>query len=473
MKLQNRDNLFEEPALADERLDRQVRIPGWNQEALARARVGVVGDDPWLTALFVVSAAALGVNQLTVVAPALDERLLTAARGLNPRLKLSFFPGYFSHALLEDMFQGCEVLIDLGHFALATKLLLNLAKRQGLPLVRGYTEDKGGQPAFKLFTYQPSREWREILAVLPPAQLPALHQGDPVAAMVAAGLVLEETKKLLLGETVTSEVISYPKVDSSHPGPLSPAAGGEKERVGSSGSFSQVAGENRQLRQIRLQIPPDEKQKPGPQNLPVAVVGAGALGNFVGLGLVALGFGNLTFFDPDPVEVTNLNRQILFWDAVGRPKAEALAEKIRECFGAPVRAVTGYVTRDTDLSGFVAVFDCTDNFESRIVLSEKCRETGLILISGGTGVEAGQVVIFDPGRGGPTPAELLGLYELVDGRQVDVTARQRASCVYAPEPAVIMTNQIIGGLMVDLFRRLLAGEVPANLFYDARGEKMF
>jgi hypothetical protein len=37
---------------------------------------------------------------------------------------------------------------------------------------------------------------------------------------------------------------------------------------------------------------------------------------------------------------------------------------------------------------------------------------------------------------------------------------------------VIMTNQVIGGLMVDAFRRLLAGEVTPNLFYDARGEKM-
>ena len=95
-----------------------------------------------------------------------------------------------------------------------------------------------------------------------------------------------------------------------------------------------------------------------------------------------------------------------------------------------------------------------------------------VLISGGTGVEAGQVVIFNPAQGGPTPAELLGLYDIVGRRQVDVTERQRASCVYAPEPAVIMTNQIIGGLMVDAWRRLLAGEPAPNLFFDARGEKM-
>jgi len=192
----------------------------------------------------------------------------------------------------------------------------------------------------------------------------------------------------------------------------------------------------------------------------------------VGLGLAALGFTRLTFIDPDPVEVTNLNRQILFWDAVGQPKAEALATRLTEWFGIAARAETSYVTRDSDLSAFAAVFDCTDNHESRIVLSEKCRENGLILVSGGTGVEAGQVVIFNPAAGGPTPAELLGLYDIVGRREVEVRGRQRASCVYAPEPAVIMTNQIIGGLMVDAFTRLMAGEHPPNLFYDTRGEKM-
>jgi molybdopterin/thiamine biosynthesis adenylyltransferase len=213
-----------------------------------------------------------------------------------------------------------------------------------------------------------------------------------------------------------------------------------------------------------------ENQKPKTEN-PIAIVGAGALGNFVGLGLASLGFP-LTLIDPDPVEVTNLNRQILFWDAVGQPKAEALARRLTEWFGVAARAEVAYADRNFDLSPFAVVFDCTDNHESRIVLSETCRENGQILISGGTGVEAGQVVIYHPARGGATPAELLGLYDIVGQREVDARERQRASCVYAPEPAIIMTNQIIGGLMVDAFRRALGGETPANLFYDARGEKM-
>jgi molybdopterin/thiamine biosynthesis adenylyltransferase len=463
----------------NERLDRQVRIPGWNQEAISQARVGVVGDDPWLTGLVAASAAALGINRLTVVAPALDPRLALAARGLNAELDLAFFPGFFSHVLLEDLLRGCNVLIDLGHHALATKLLLTFAHREGLPLVRGYDFEEDGAAGVRLFTYQKGREWRELLDIMPRTQLPSLYRGDPVLALVAAGLVLEETKKLLLGEPVTPEVVSYTRVgrDSSggkaappHPSPL-PPSGGEGEKEKPLPFLPQSKEDDYGPLHPSTNLPNSENRKPATES-PVALVGAGALGNFVALGLAALGFTRLTIFDPDPVEVTNLNRQILFWDAVGRPKAGALAERIKEWFGITPNAEISYVTRETDLSRYAAVFDCTDNFASRIILSEMCQKNGQALVSGGTGVAAGQVVIYNPAAGGPTPAELLGLYDLVGSGEVDVRERARASCVYAPEPAVIMTNQIIGGLMVDAFRRLSAGEVTPNIFYDTRGEKM-
>jgi hypothetical protein len=89
-----------------------------------------------------------------------------------------------------------------------------------------------------------------------------------------------------------------------------------------------------------------------------------------------------------------------------------------------------------------------------------------MLISGGTGVSAGQVVVYDPTQRGPTPAELLGLHEIVDRRGVGSYERTREACIYQPNPAVIMTNQIVAGLMVDACRLLVAGENPPNLFYE-------
>ncbi|NIR12800.1 MAG: hypothetical protein GWN86_02130, partial [Desulfobacterales bacterium] len=72
----------------DDRLDRQLRIQGWDQAALDRTKIGVVGDDGLLASLYIMSASALGINNITVIAPALDETLIETAKRVNPRLNL-------------------------------------------------------------------------------------------------------------------------------------------------------------------------------------------------------------------------------------------------------------------------------------------------------------------------------------------------------------------------------------------------
>ena len=54
------------------------------------------------------------------------------------------------------------------------------------------------------------------------------------------------------------------------------------------------------------------------------MVGAGGLGCPAALYLAASGIGKLTLADPDKVDLTNLQRQILYrTDSVGTPKVEA------------------------------------------------------------------------------------------------------------------------------------------------------
>ncbi|MEK7204338.1 MAG: ThiF family adenylyltransferase, partial [candidate division NC10 bacterium] len=145
--------------------------------------------------------------------------------------------------------------------------------------------------------------------------------------------------------------------------------------------------------------------------------------------------------------------------------------RLHSLFRVQAEARVAYFRRDTPLSGYDAVFDCVDNFETRIVLSEQCRDEGKVLISGGTGPEAGQVVVYDPAGGNGTPAEVLGMYDLVDRGRIEGYERDTAACAYRPEASVIMVNQIIGGLMVDAWRRLLGGQEPESLFYDSKSDK--
>jgi molybdopterin/thiamine biosynthesis adenylyltransferase len=201
------------------------------------------------------------------------------------------------------------------------------------------------------------------------------------------------------------------------------------------------------------------------------VIGSGALGIFVGLGLAYLGCPHTTFMDPDIVDETNLNRQVFFYNAVGEGKAETLSRRLNRLFKMDSKGLTAYFDRKTGIAPYDIVFDCVDNFETRIVLSETCKAHGKTLISGGTSADAGQVVIYSPRKNEPTPAKLLGLYDIIGKRKGGSFRRERASCRYQPDPSVIMTNQIIAGFMVDAFRMLLNGQEPVNIFYDATSDK--
>lgn len=410
--------------LRKERLDRQLRIEGWDQAALDTARVGVVGDDDLLASLYVLSSSALGVNNIVVIAPRLDGKLRDMALKINPALNLVHVEGYYTHPVLDDVFIGCDVIVDLCHYALANKLLLEKGFREGIPLVRGFCYEKDGEQGVKIFTYMTGREWQDLEEILSPANLPGDHFDDGVLDIIAAGFALDETKNILMGRKISEEVIQY----------------GRKTLKSA-------------------------KFDPG-----ILVIGAGALGNFVGLALGYSGFRRITFMDPDVVEVTNLNRQVFLYDAVGLSKAEILAERLNDFFGIEARGRVARFARDSDISPCDVIFDCTDSFETRIVLSEKCQEAGKVLISGGTSAEAGQAVVYDPVFSGGTPAEVLGLYDIVAQRQIDTDVAGGGACAEQPDPSVIMANQIIAGFMVDLYRRLLDGQDVPNIFYDSRSD---
>jgi molybdopterin/thiamine biosynthesis adenylyltransferase len=409
------------------RLDRQLRIPQWNQDALTGARVGVVGDYGLMTSLYLLGTAALGINQVWVIAPRLDERILSLARRLNPDWQLNFFEGFLTHPGCREVLGRDNLVVDLSTYGLSNKIILEEAFQHKLMVLRGYSGQNEGDE-FKIFGYARDREWLELQEVISEGNLPGrIQASDGVLDIIAAGIILEETKNFFLQGSLAPKMSRYCRP--------------------------------------RL-LPPVRQPSMG-------IVGAGALGNFVGLGLALAGFRNLTFIDPDVIELTNLNRQVFFAGAVGAGKAETLADRLNRWFGTRARGVEDYFQSGEDISEFEVVFDCVDNFATRMALSEACAAADKILISGGSDVSKGQVVVYHPERQPQTPAELLGLSEIVAGRAETMQQRQRAACVYQPDPAVIMTNQIIAGFMVEGCRKVLAGMAAPPLFYDAAAEDKF
>jgi len=409
------------------RLDRQIRIEGWNQQALDNAKIGVVGDEDLLASLYVMSASALGINHIVSLAPSLDPLLVETAKKLNPRFTLTHMEGFYTHPAIDELFKGCRLIVDLSHYGLANKLLLEKGFRENIPIIRGFCYEKNGDQGFKVFSYLRGREWQELEQIISSSHLPNGHFDDGVLDTIIAGIVLEETKNLLMGQDVSDDLISYARK--------------------------------------QLNTPNNQHN--------ILVVGSGALGIFVGLGLAYSKFQNITFMDPDVIEITNLNRQVLFYNAIGESKAITLSKKLNTLFGIESNAKVAYFDRNSDIEFYDVVFDCVDNFETRIVLSETCKDLGKVLISGGTSPNAGQVVTYNPNDNGTTPAELLGMYDIVEKRHPETYQRERAACTYQPDPSVIMTNQIAAGFMVDSYRMLIDGQKPENVFYDSTSAVRF
>ena len=107
----------------------------------------------------------------------------------------------------------------------------------------------------------------------------------------------------------------------------------------------------------------------------VVVVGMGATGSVIASWLSRAGVGHLTLIDRDLVEVSNLQRQILFNEAdLFQPKAEVAARRLIESnsnidIQTQVIDLTSNNARQL-LSGFNLVIDGTDNFETRFLLND-------------------------------------------------------------------------------------------------------
>jgi len=107
------------------------------------------------------------------------------------------------------------------------------------------------------------------------------------------------------------------------------------------------------------------------------VVGAGGLGAPVLYYLAAAGVGRIGIVDDDVVELSNLQRQILFTTAdIGRPKAEVAAERLAalnpevalEVHASRLIAATAFATID----GYDVVVTAVDNFPTRYLLNDAC-----------------------------------------------------------------------------------------------------
>ena len=132
----------------------------------------------------------------------------------------------------------------------------------------------------------------------------------------------------------------------------------------------------------------------------MVVVGAGGLGCPASLYLAAAGVGKLTLADSDKVDLTNLQRQILYrTESVGAQKVLAARSALRamnpDVDIAPIAARVNAEELDELAAAADLVLDCTDNFATRHAINRACVSRKKPLVSGAAIRFDAQLMVFD------------------------------------------------------------------------------
>lgn len=178
----------------------------------------------------------------------------------------------------------------------------------------------------------------------------------------------------------------------------------------------------------------------------VCVVGIGGVGSWAVEALARSAVGGLTLVDPDDVCVSNVNRQLHALDgAIGRPKVEVMAERVRLI--NPDCAVQGVREFFTDGNAaqilaprFHFVIDAIDSPTKKAYLIARCGERDIPVITIGAAA----------GRRDPTAVRVIDLAFCSHDRLFSYVRRLLrrhhdfprgeepfgVDCVFSPEPAV-------------------------------------
>ena len=141
----------------------------------------------------------------------------------------------------------------------------------------------------------------------------------------------------------------------------------------------------------------------------VVVLGVGGTGSHAAWALAASGVGSLHLVDPDRVELSNLNRQVLFAEAdIGRPKAQVAAERLaRVNSDIAISYATTEVGGPADVAALLDGCDvlalCADRPKRpesiRVWVNRVCASAGVPWVGGGYDGPLVTVGVYSPAAG--------------------------------------------------------------------------
>jgi molybdopterin-synthase adenylyltransferase len=202
----------------------------------------------------------------------------------------------------------------------------------------------------------------------------------------------------------------------------------------------------------------------------ILIVGIGGLGVPAAWALARAGIGRLTLLDPDPVELSNLPRQVIYRDEdLGKPKVECAAVRLRRQFPnttIDARAIAFEPHNAVDLSAaHDFLVDGTDNPAAKFLINDAALAAARPFVYGGVLGMSGQAMTIVPGRS----ACLRCLFE--EPPDPEEIASCREAGIVGPVAGVIALVQAaetiasLSGVLPPLTGRILT--------YDAAGQARF
>lgn len=171
----------------------------------------------------------------------------------------------------------------------------------------------------------------------------------------------------------------------------------------------------------------------------VLVVGLGGVGAYAAEMLVRAGVGRMTIADADVVALSNINRQLVaLHSTVGRPKAEVLAERLRDIAPELQLTVVAKYIRDEetytllDAAPYDYVVDAIDTLSPKLALIKGALDRGFPVVSSmgaGAKTDPTQLEIADIGKTHHCP-----LAHMLRKRLHKIGIRTGFRAVFSPEP---------------------------------------
>jgi adenylyltransferase/sulfurtransferase len=146
-----------------------------------------------------------------------------------------------------------------------------------------------------------------------------------------------------------------------------------------------------------------ERRQEKLKNSHVLIAGIGGLGSLSSIYLARAGVGHITIVDNDHVELSDLNRQILYQDEnIGERKVDSAHRRLLGMNPyIEVTPIFAKIQKDNVsdiLQGAQVVVDGLDNFETRFLLNSICVKENIPFIYGGIDGFNGAITTIIPGK---------------------------------------------------------------------------